>query len=116
MLKRSMVVLIGAVLLSPVEAQRAADFRGSTLEGYWQDTARRILYSRTAPPSYSYGTWDTLDQGQTYPSAKHIRRDGAGWEVIDLNADDRDYAVRTITGSDQKVEFVRTVTWSGCAM
>ena len=34
---------------------------GQTIEGYWQDTARRILFSREAPADYVYGRWG--DQG-----------------------------------------------------
>jgi hypothetical protein len=116
MSKRLFVVLLAAVLYSPVQAQRAPVPQGTTLEGFWQDTARRILYSRTAPPSYVYGAWTAVDQDQTYPSAKEIRRTASGWQVMDLNADDTDYALNTLSGSDKTVEFVRTVKWSGCAM
>jgi len=28
-----------------------------TIEGYWQDTARRILFARGASPGYAYGTF-----------------------------------------------------------
>src|SRR5882672_5287183 len=85
--------------------------QAQTLEGYWQDTARRILFTRAAPPSYAYGAWTLLDQDQTYPAAKEIRRAAAGFEVVDLNFDDANYEVRTISAADDKVAFVRTVKW-----
>jgi hypothetical protein len=116
MSKRLSVVLLAAVLYSPVQAQRGPEPQAITIEGFWQDTARRILYSRAAPPAYVYGTWSALDQGQTYPSAKEIRRTPSGWEVVDLNADDREYTVKAIAGTEKSVEFVRMVTRSGCAM
>jgi hypothetical protein len=116
MSKRLSVVLLAAVLYNPVQAQRVPESQAITIEGFWQDTARRILYSRTAPPSYIYGAWTTLDQSQTYPSAKEIRRTASGWEVVDLNASDMDHSVKTFAATERTVEFVRTVKWSGCAM
>lgn len=47
--------------------------QSDSIEGYWQDTARRILFSTDAPPGYVYGGWTEIDPAQTYPSAKHIR-------------------------------------------
>ena len=90
--------------------------QADTLEGHWQDTERRILYSREAPPGYQYGNWTAIEQDQTYPSAKEIRRSGAGLEVLDLNADDDNYVVKTVKSTDDSVVFVREVKWSGCAM
>ena len=86
----------------------------NTVEGYWQDTERRILFSRDAPPGYVYGRWTALDQAQTYPSAKHIRKSGSGYQVVDLLYDDEE-VVKVGSSGDQSVEFVRTNTWSGCA-
>ncbi len=86
----------------------------STIEGYWQDTERRILFSRDAPPGYVYGRWTALDQAQTYPSAKRIRKSGSGFEVLDLLYDDEE-VVKVGRSSDQGIEFTRTNTWSGCA-
>ena len=43
----------------------SASVQAQSLEGYWQDTARRILFDRTAPPGYVYGQWNPLDQDQT---------------------------------------------------
>ena len=86
-----------------------------TIEGYWQDTGRRILFSRDAPPGYPYGQWTALDQQQTYPSAKHIRRSGAGFELVDLLYDDQE-AVRVLKASDTGIEFMRSNRWSGCSV
>lgn len=65
----------------PKTMKQAAPGGGRSIEGYWQDTARRILFSRDAPPDYVYGAWSPLDQGQTYPSAKEIRRSGSTYEL-----------------------------------
>ena len=86
----------------------------NTVEGYWQDTERRILFSRDAPPGYVYGRWTALDQGQTYPSAKHIRKSVSGYEVLDLLYDDEE-VIKVGSSGDQSIEFIRTNTWSGCA-
>ena len=86
-----------------------------TIEGYWQDTARRILFSREAPPSYMYGSWSSLDQQQTYPSAKRIRRSGAGFELEDLLYDDEEM-IQVVRASEDSIEFTRTSRWSGCSV
>src|SRR6266496_5899214 len=86
----------------------------NTVEGYWQDTERRILFSRDAPPGYVYGRWTALDQAQTYPSAKQIRKSGSGFEVIDLLYDDEE-VIKISRSGDRSIEFTRTNTWSGCA-
>src|SRR5918999_369208 len=80
-----LVTILLAVLFSSVQAQPPA---GKTIEGYWQDTARRILFAAEASASYVYGAWTTLDLQQTYPSAKHIRRSANGFELIDLLYDE----------------------------
>jgi len=86
---------------------------GKTIEGFSQDTARRILFSRDAPPDYVYGRWNALDQAQTYPSAKQIHKSGSGFEVVDLLYDDEE-AIKIVRSGDQGIEFTRTNTWSGC--
>jgi len=85
-----------------------------TIEGYWQDIERRILFSHDAPSGYVYGRWTTLDQAQTYPSAKQIRKSGSGFEVIDLLYDDEE-VIKIGRSGDRSIEFTRTNTWSGCA-
>jgi len=101
---------LGLLLLCLVSSVAAQN----TLEGYWQDTERRILFSRDAPPGYVYGRWTALDQAQTYPAAKQIRKSGSGLEVVDLLYDDEE-VVKVGRSSDQGIEFTRTNTWSGCA-
>ena len=92
----------------------AGNAGAQTIEGYWQDTARRILFSPEAPPGYVYGQWTPLDQQQTYPSAKQIRRSGSGFDVVDLLYDDEE-AVKVVRASDDRIDFVRTNRLSSCA-
>src|SRR5947208_16711310 len=103
-----MMRVAGLLLLTFLACTAAAQ----TVEGYWQDTERRILFSRDAPPGYVYGRWTALDQAQTYPAAKQIRKSGSGLEVVDLLYDDEE-VVKVGRSSDQGIEFTRTNTWSG---
>ena len=110
-----MVKLAAALLASALACSaHAQSTSGKTIEGYWQDTARRILFSRDAPPGYKYGEWTALDQKQTYPSAKHIRSAGSGFELVDLLYDDQE-AVKVLKASHNDIEFTRTNRWSGCS-
>ena len=110
-----MVKLATVVLASALGcATHAQSTAGKTIEGYWQDIARRILFSSSAPPGYKYGQWTALDQQQTYPSAKHIRRGGTGFELVDLLYDEQE-TVKVLKASDRDIEFLRTSRWSGCA-
>ena len=84
-----------------------------TIEGYWQDTARRILFSPEAPPGYTYGGWTALDQQQTYPSAKAIRRMAGGFDLVDLLYDDEE-VVRIVRADDERIDFIRTNQLSRC--
>jgi hypothetical protein len=104
--------LLASVLGFSAAAQSTA---GKTIEGYWQDTARRILFSSHAPPGYEYGQWTALDQAQTYPAAKHIRRSGSGFDLVDLLYDGEE-AVKVLESSDSSIEFTRTTRWSGCSV
>jgi len=88
---------------------------GKTIEGFWQDTSRRILFSRDAPPAYVYGTWNALDQQQTYPAAKQIRRSGRGFELIDLLYDD-EYTIKVVNAREDAIEFVRSTQAPACGM
>jgi hypothetical protein len=85
-----------------------------TIEGYWQDTERRILFSPDAPPGYKFGQWTTLDQQQTYPSAKQIRRLGRGFDVVDLLYDEEE-VIKVVHAGDDRIDFVRTNTLSKCS-
>ncbi|HUQ73719.1 MAG TPA: hypothetical protein VM183_03260, partial [Burkholderiales bacterium] len=83
--------------------------QAQSIEGYWQDTERRILFSSDAPPGYVYGRWTALDQQQTYPSAKYI----GDAKVVDLLYDTEE--VINVGRTDQRmIEFTRTNTWSRC--
>jgi hypothetical protein len=103
-------VLLGSLIAGLALAQPQAD----TIEGYWQDTERRILYSPDAPPGYVFGGWTALDPGQTYPSAKHIRRTASGYELVDLLYDDEE-SIRIGRAGERRIEFVRTNRLSSCA-
>jgi len=103
------LALLLCLSASPVLAQPA-----DTIEGYWQDTERRILYSPDAPPGYVFGHWTELDQQQTYPSAKLIRRSGAGYELVDLLYDDEEQ-IKVIHAGEKRIDFLRTNRLSGCA-
>src|SRR5687768_1036455 len=94
-------ILLACVFSFPAHAQSTA---GKTIEGYWQDTARRILFSADAPPSYVYGRWTALDQQQTYPAAKQIRRAGNRFELADLLYDDEE-VIEVIKASNDSIEF-----------
>ena len=84
-----------------------------TIEGYWQDTERRILFAADAPPGYEYGRWTALDQKQTYPTAKQFRKSADGYSVIDLLYDDEE-VLKVGRASEKSIEFTRTNTWSKC--
>jgi hypothetical protein len=106
-------------LAGPALAQSPSSmkqFDGKGIEGYWQDTARRILYSRDAPPGYAYGAWNRLDPGQTYPSAKLIHRVGPKYELVDLLYDDKEHAIKVVSASDTGIEFIRTLVFPACSM
>lgn len=110
-----MIKLATALLASALcGSAYAQSTPGKTIEGYWQDTARRILFSSGAPTDYKYGQWTPLDQRQTYPSAKQIRRSGSGFELVDLLYDDQD-TIKVLKATETGIEFTRTTRWSGCS-
>jgi len=100
---------------NPVGGAQDQRSGSTTIEGFWQDTARRVLFMRDASPSSVYGKWNSLDPQQTYPLAKQIRRSGATYELVDLNYDD-EYVIRILNAKADGIEFVRSSTWSGCGM
>jgi hypothetical protein len=111
-MNRLVLVVLGFLATSTAFAQTTP---GKTIEGFWQDTERRILFSRDAPPGYAYGQWVALDQRQTYPSAKHISRAAGGFNLADLLYDEQE-AVKVLKASDSSIEFTRTNRWSGCSV
>jgi hypothetical protein len=110
---RPAVLLFLTLFTLPSHAQPPGGAK--TIEGYWQDTARRILFSRNAPPGYVYGQWTALDQAQTYPSAKHVRRSASGFELADLLYDEQE-AIKISRASDRSIDFTRTNRSSTCTV
>jgi len=106
-MRRLAVVILTSVMPFAAHAQ--------TIEGFWQDAARRILFDRAAPPSYTYGRWNPLDPQQTYPAAKQIRRSDKGFELIDLLYDEEE-VIKVVRAGDNSIEFVRTSAFTGCSM
>ena len=106
MTKLAASLLLGAAALSA---------HAQSIEGFWQDTERRILFSADAPPGFVYGRWTALDQNQTYPSAKQIRKGASGVEVVEFLYDDEE--VLSVRRADEKtIEFTRASTWSKCSV
>jgi hypothetical protein len=109
---RYLPVLIVAILLnSVVYAQPAA---APTIEGYWQDIAGRITFKRDPLPADRFGDWYERALDATYPTAKHIRKAGPSFVLLDLNYDEKEYSVRVLDASDTQIEFVRSANWSPC--
>lgn len=106
MTKLAASLLLGAAALSA---------HAQSIEGFWQDTERRILFAADAPAGFVYGRWTALDPNQTYPSAKQIRKTANGVEVVEFLYDDEE--VLTVRRADEKtIEFTRASTWSKCSV
>jgi len=103
--------IAGFVLLTSLAGSAAAQ----TIEGYWQDTERRILFSADAQPGYVYGRWTALDQSQTYPTAKQIRKSAGGFDVVEFLYDDEE-VLKVARATEKNIEFTRTNTWSKCVV
>jgi len=104
------VLLLACLAAGMAAAQAPRD----TIEGYWQDIERRILYSPDAPASYVFGRWTALDQNQTYPAAKEIRRSGGGYELLDLLYDDEEQ-IKVVRAGNAGIDYTRTNRLSACA-
>ena len=102
------------LFLSLGAGMAAAQSASDSTAGYWQDSARRILFSADAPPDYVYGGWTELDPAQTYPSAKEIRHTARGYELIDLLYDDEE-RITVQRANERHIDFVRMNRFSGCA-
>lgn len=100
----------------PVDKARDSGAKPPSIEGFWQDKSRRILFARNAPPAYAYGAWITLNPQDMYALAKQIRRIGAGFELIEFQFEAEDYHVRVLNAREDSIEFIRTPRWSTCAM
>ena len=97
------------LLVSSLQAQTTPG-----IEGYWQDIAGRTTFQRNALPSSVYGSWQDRDLEATYPQAKLIRKSGAGFELTDLNYDEKDYSVQLLRSDPSRIAFVRKANWSSC--
>jgi hypothetical protein len=109
---RLILIVAGLLTVAPVFAEPES---AKTIEGFWQDSARRILFARNAPADYVYGGWALLDLQQTYPSPKRIRHSGARFELTDLLYDEEEI-IQVLNATADSIEFTRTSTWSGCSM
>lgn len=119
-MKHHCLLLLTLAILSACaqpKVARAADSGNAvpTIEGYWQDVSRRVLFMRGAPASSVYGKWVPLDQDQTYPSAKQIRKSGSAYELVDLLYGD-DYAIKVVAANERRIEFVRSPNGGTCGM
>ena len=85
-----------------------------SIEGYWQDIAGRITFKRNPLPADTYGGWYERALDQTYPAAKYIRKVGESFELVDLNYDEKDYPIRVLKASAQRIDYVRAMKWSQC--
>lgn len=108
---RLVALSVAALMAASSHAQSPAT---RTVEGYWQDVAGRITFKRNALPGDQFGDWYARELDATYPSAKHIRRSGASYEISDLNYDDKEYAVRVLRAGEDHIDFVRAAGWSPC--
>ena len=100
------LLLVAAILPAAAIAQ--------SIEGYWQDIAGRITFKRNPLPADRYGDWYERALDATYPAAKHIRKVGSSFDLVDLNYDENDYSVRVLNATDKQIEFVRSAKWSPC--
>ena len=74
------VLLLACLAAGMAAAQTPPD----TIEGYWQDIERRILYSPDAPASYVFGRWTPLDQDGRDDQLRHTHRSPAAQDVNDV--------------------------------
>jgi hypothetical protein len=108
---RFIALSVAALMAAGAYAQSPA---AKTIEGYWQDVAGRITFKRNALPADQFGNWYTRELDATYPSAKHIRKSDASYQISDLNYDDREYKVRVVRAGDDHIDFERSASWSPC--
>jgi hypothetical protein len=107
------LLLVAVAMLLGLKAH-AQPAMAPTIEGYWQDIAGRITFKRNPLPADRYGDWYERPLDATYPVAKHIRRSGPSFELVDLNYDEKDYSVRVLNASEDQIDFVRSASWSPC--
>ena len=86
----------------------------NTIEGYWQDIAGRTTFKKDVPPTSTFGNWYDRALDVTYPQAKQIRKSAAGFELRDLNYDEKEYSIRVLGSDANRIVFVRKADWSAC--
>jgi len=104
---RKTALLLALVFCSSLDAQ-------TTIEGFWQDVAGRTTFKRGVDPASSYGSWYERDLDVTYPHAKHIRKSDAGYDLADLNFDEKEYSIKVLSSDASRIVFVRKAGWSAC--
>jgi hypothetical protein len=107
-------VLLLALAMLAVPTGANAQSATETIEGYWQDIAGRGTFKRNPLPADRYGDWYDRPLDATYPLAKHIRKAGSSFDLVELNYDESDYSVRVVSASDRQIDFVRQAKWSPC--
>jgi len=88
--------------------------KDNTIEGYWQDIAGRTTFKKDMAPTSTYGGWYDRALDVTYPQAKQIRKSASGFELSDLNYDEKEYSVRVLSSGPSRIAFVRKATGSNC--
>lgn len=97
------------VLLVPL-----SNVQAQTIEGFWQDIAGRTTFKRDVSPAAVYGSWHDRELDATYPQAKLIRKTAAGFDLVDLNYDEKDYSIEVLASDPFRIAFVRKANWSTC--
>jgi hypothetical protein len=106
-MKRLLVPVVLMLFSTAVQSQQ-------TIEGYWQDVAGRTTFKRGVLPTETYGAWNERELDATYPQAKQIRKSAAGFELTDLNYDEKEYSLRVLRSEPSRIAFVRKAGWSAC--
>lgn len=100
---------------SPRGAADTTGEKAQSIEGFWLDVAGRTLFKRDASPTAVYGGWHSRDVGLPYFEPKHITRSGSTYILADLRFGN-DYTIKVLRAAADRIEFVRSPTWSGCRM
>jgi hypothetical protein len=88
--------------------------QAQTIEGFWQDIAGRTTFKRNVSPTSTYGGWNERELDATYPQAKQIRKSVAGYQLWDLNYDEKEYSQKVLSAGPDRISFVRSANWSAC--
>src|SRR4051812_322854 len=102
-------VFLILLFASSAQAQSAG-----TIEGFWQDVAGRTTFKRNAPPTSTYGSWNERELDATYPQAKEIRKSVSGFELAELNYEEKEYSLLVLYSDASRIAYVRKANWSPC--